>query len=126
MNKKFVLPVIVSAQGRDVEQLSGGPATSPSRKFKERIQESVKDTLIDADALQHAVTAAVELFEGVIDATATSNRIQVESLSFQMAVSATGKVGLLGTGVDVQAEATFEVTFKLEDLSGAMGHVQPP
>ena len=112
MSTQITIPVLLSAHAADAAPDIGGAATVAERA-RESLTEHIRDISVDSTAIEVAIDAATAMLHTTAERASTSRAIRVDSLSLQLGVSATGSIGLLGTGANVQAAATFQITFKI-------------
>ena len=79
-------------------------------KVKKAAQVAISELPIDEASLGQCLLAAQTLLnrmEGKIKGA------KPDSITFQLGISGTGKVGFMGTGVDVQVAASIQLTLKI-------------
>jgi hypothetical protein len=108
MTSKIVIPVLTAKDQRAVSDI-GGAATSG----RKTISEQVRDITIEPDSLEQAIQAAVKVLDQAVNSPSKPEGVKVDGMSIHVGITAGGSVGILGTGVNVEAEASFEITFKV-------------
>ena len=78
-------------------------------KIQAQAQAALGDVQIDEATLSACLNAADAITKAVRDKI---KEAKLDSIAFQLGVAATGKVGFLGTGLDVQASAAIQLSFK--------------
>lgn len=110
MKNKILIPVF---QKGLKTQTVGGPA-SLKKKVKDEINEGAKEVLatleVDNTTLDQCITSARALIKSIRE---KSPDLTPETISIQLGISTTGKVGFLGTGIDVQLAAVIQLTLKV-------------
>ena len=110
MKTKIVVPTLTHKNSQAVSD-TGGAATVGARARK-AISEQIANITIESDSLDRVVEAAVGIFNQAVSSASKLKEIKVDEISIHIGITAGGSVGILGTGVDVEAEASFEITFK--------------
>lgn len=89
----------------------GGPATI-GETLKAEVGHALSLLSVDEETLEQCLTAAQVLFQ-IVHTRYANSPIKTDSISFELGVSGTGKVGFLGIGLDIQAAAKLQITLKL-------------
>ena len=105
------LTIPVFAKVDDVRNI-GGPA-SVVDKIKTEVQDVIASLVVDENTLGQCLQAAQSLMK-FMEEKINNTKIKTDTISFQLGITTTGKVGFLGTGVDVQFAATLQLTLKVE------------
>lgn len=110
MTQPIVIPVLVSkrAGGSD----AGGVA-SVGQRARKAVHEQVESIAVDEAALDRIIDSAVTFLQRATMMASRVPAVQLDTMAVQLGVTASGAVGLLGTGIEVEAEASFELTFKV-------------
>jgi hypothetical protein len=87
----------------------GGPA-SLRKVIKGQAGEALTTLTVDQDTLRQCVESAQSLLAFIREA---SHGLTPDSITIQLGVSTTGKVGFLGTGIDVHLAATIQLHLKV-------------
>lgn len=111
MTSKIVIPILTPKDQRAVSD-TGGAATSGGGGRK-TISDQVRDITIEPDSLEQAIQAAVKILDQAVNSPSKPDGVKVDEMSIHVGITAGGSVGILGTGVNVEAEASFEITFKV-------------
>jgi hypothetical protein len=109
MAPTLTIPVFT---GIDDARNIGGPA-SIADKIKTEVQDVVASLVVDEHTLGLCIQAAQNLMK-FVEEKFSNTKIKTDTISFQLGITATGKVGFLGTGVDVQFAATLQLTLKVQ------------
>jgi hypothetical protein len=110
MTQPIVIPVLVSK--REGGSDAGGVA-SVGQKARRAVHEQIESISVDEAALDRIIDSAVTFFQRAAATASKVPRVQLDTMSVQLGVTASGALGLLGTGIEVEAEASFELTFKI-------------
>jgi hypothetical protein len=113
MSTQIVIPVL-KPQADTATHETGG-AASMGQRIRKEISEGVAGLAVEQDSLDRAIEAASKILDRVINSQSNFNNIRVNALSIRIGVTAGGSVGILGTGVDVKADASFEISFHVTD-----------
>jgi len=105
METTLQIPILLKA---DSPQSIGGPATI-AEIAKTEIGHALSLLSVDHETLEQCLTAAQIMFQ-IVQRRYMDSPIKTDSISIELGISATGKVGFLGTGVDVQAAAKLQIT----------------
>jgi hypothetical protein len=110
MKNKILIPTF---QKTITTQTVGGPA-SLRRKVKDGFNDEAKEMLatleVDNATLDQCINSARALVNAVRE---KSPDMKPETISIQLGISTTGKVGFLGTGIDLQVAAVIQLTLKV-------------
>lgn len=109
MDIPLTIPVLVKTED---SQSIGGPA-SVADTVRLSIQEAVSSILIDEASLDQSVQA-IQMLTQYVKVKLNNTQIRADTISFQLGISATGKVGFLGNGVDIQLATTLQLTLKIQ------------
>ncbi len=112
MSERMVIPVVV--HHHSTTEVDAGGTASVSKRVREAASESVKSLAFDSDALDAAIEAATAILSRATSAASRLPSIEVDTMSIHIGITASGSVGLLGTGAEVEADASFEITFKIK------------
>lgn len=69
---------------------------------------------LDPESLTQAINAIEDVVSQVKEQAASSTSISLLELQLELGLSATGKVGILGIGADLQCAAKLQLKFKVE------------
>lgn len=95
----------------NVSHATGGLATVKPNKVNS-ITDRLDKIVLDTESLQRAITS-VDKMVNIIKSTATNGSdISLSEVELELGVTATGKIGILGTGFDIECEARMKLTFK--------------
>jgi hypothetical protein len=110
MKNKILIPAF---QKTVTTQTVGGPA-SLKKKVKDGLSDEAKEILatleVDNTTLDQCINSARALVNAVRE---KSPDLKPDTISIQLGISTTGKVGFLGTGVDIQLAAVIQLTLKV-------------
>lgn len=109
MSTRITVPILRPRDNRATGD-TGGAATI-GRRTRKAISEEVASLAIEQDALDQVIRAAVSILSRAISSESKTKNIRVNALSIHVGITAGGSVGILGTGLDVEAEASFEISF---------------
>ena len=73
------------------------------------VTDALGNLPVDEQSLSETLRAALDMATVIDDQATTHNGFRLSELQISLGVSTTGKVGFLGTGVDVGCEASFTV-----------------
>jgi hypothetical protein len=109
MNAPLSLPVIKVAHAKSGAsgELAGIADAAASAAKKRLTSISVND-----DALRAAIEAVAATAARIEQAVPLSVPFSLSSFEVSLGITASGAVGILGTGVDVECEATFTLSFE--------------
>jgi hypothetical protein len=110
MTQPIVIPVLVSKQAGGGDP---GGVASIGRNAREAVHEQVESIAVDEAALDRIIDSAVAFLRRAAAAASKVPKVQLDTMAVQLGVTASGAIGLLGTGIEVEAEASFELTFKI-------------
>lgn len=89
----------------------------PSTKFGKRAAEAVYTTLgsisLDSKSLNACLDSGAALLAAGRERLAEMPNVALDTLTFELAVTGSGEVGFLGTGVGVELQATLSITLKV-------------
>lgn len=113
---KLVLPVLTEKTSATESQTTtrGSLASAGRRGIAKSAASKLAEIAIDTESLQTTVAAAMALAAEMQKHTEKRSGIRLKEFEVSMGISATGKVGLLGVGVDVECEASFAATFSID------------
>ena len=112
MSDKIVIPVITHQHS--ATEVDAGGAASLGKRVREAASETIKNLPFDAEALDSAINAATSILGRATAAASRLPGIELDTMSIHIGITASGSVGLLGTGAEVEADASFEITFKIK------------
>lgn len=102
----IVIPVFEQTTGKSRANLKTKSLTG---KIEDEAKQAFGDLQIDEATLAQCLNAADALVKAVQN---KMKQAKLDSIAFQLGVAATGKVGFLGTGLDVQVSAAIQLSFK--------------
>jgi hypothetical protein len=73
------------------------------------VTDALENLPVDEQSLSETLQAALDMATAIDDQASDQNGFRLSELQISLGVSTTGKVGFLGTGVDVGCEASFTV-----------------
>jgi Trypsin-co-occurring domain 1 len=111
MKNNIVVPILTPKDQRAASD-TGGAATSGGGGRK-TISEQLKNISIEPDSLEQVIQAAAKILNQAVNSPSKPEGIKVDEMSIHVGITAGGSVGILGTGVNAEAEASFEITFKV-------------
>jgi hypothetical protein len=87
----------------------------PASELTTKVQNNVGKVLVNAESLASTIQSGLAILEAAKNACPNEADVRVDTMSFEIGVQATGRVGFLGSGADLQIAASFQVTFKIAD-----------
>lgn len=105
MEPNLQIPILLNG---DSSLRIGGPATI-SEVAKAEVRHALSLLSVDNETFDQCLTAAQIMFQ-IIQRRYIDSPIKTDSISIELGISATGKVGFLGTGMDVQAAAKIQIS----------------
>jgi hypothetical protein len=109
MKNELLIPVFTEPDRDD----SIGEPASIRDTIKRVLGKSICVLQIDEETLNQCVSAAANLLYQLDKMSTQSSKVKTDSITFQLGVSSTGKVALIGSGVDIELATTIQVTFKV-------------
>lgn len=109
----LTIPVLASAVAPISEQprkTSGGLATSQS-SLNKRISSNLQQIAIEQESLRNALQAIEQMVSSIQDPALAQKSTRLTEVQLTLGVSATGQVGILGVGVNVQCAASIQLKF---------------
>ncbi|MGB2926432.1 MAG: hypothetical protein WBB82_14105 [Limnothrix sp.] len=89
----------------------GASYRNPERSLRQRSRE-----FVSAAMLKSQISGFLKVIEEVFaDNVKAASEMELDEISFSLDIDATGKVSLMGNGVDVGATGGIQVTFKRKD-----------
>ena len=70
-----------------------------------------KKLKIDTESLHETISSLYQILD-TIKETDQEKRITIDTIKINLGVSASGKIGLLGTGVEIKTDANIELSLK--------------
>lgn len=105
----IVLPILHEEQASGSRDVYEGELATHGGSVSKSISDRLPGIHVDERSLEETVDAALKLAASIQSQATTDSGFALSSLEVSLGVSATGKVGFLGTGVDVAGSATFTV-----------------
>jgi hypothetical protein len=92
-----------------------GSDSGASYGTKKSTGQKVRE-FVSAEMLKSQISGFLEVIEAVFANNAkAASEMELDEISFSLDIDATGKVSLMGNGVDVGATGGIQVTFKRKD-----------
>lgn len=74
--------------------------------------DRIASLAIDSDSLARVVAAVLQAAHAADAAIPADTKMRLSAFEVSLGITAAGSVGLLGTGVNVECEASFTLTFE--------------
>ncbi|BBL75587.1 Pepco domain-containing protein [Methylomagnum ishizawai] len=115
MDQKISLPVLIdiTIDNQKGPKVVGGPASFDT--VRSAINKVIEKIDVDKVTLHQCLDAASVLASQIKSKISENHDITPDELSMKFAISSTGKVGFLGTGMDIKGAVTFEIKFKVKN-----------
>jgi hypothetical protein len=108
----IVVPVLPTAGAESRRVARGGLASGESPSFNSASQ-TLEAVTLDGKSLAQTVEA-VQAMALEVNARTQGKSVSLSEVQLEVGVSATGKVGILGIGADLQCAAKLQLKFKIE------------
>lgn len=111
---EIVIPVLPRGGSTDRRAGLQGSLATASESAARSISKRIMHVALDEESLARTVTAAISIAKSIQERVTPDSKFELSELEISLGVSATGKVGFIGTGLDVECEASFSVVLRHE------------
>lgn len=109
-----VLPVLPRGKSTTRQPSVKGSLASASTSTAKALAGKLQGVQLDDASLSTTLAAAIAVADRVQARLPPSSGLDISEIEISFGVSATGKVGFLGTGLDIECEASFTIVFTKE------------
>ena len=104
------IPVMPRINRKPDTRTTKGALASAADSLAKSVSSKLPNVNVDEASLKTSLQAAISVAEKIQDNTPKESGFRISELEISFGITATGKVGLLGTGIDIECEASFSVT----------------
>lgn len=115
MSKEINLPVFSSISRENPSSKTKG-SLAAGKLPKPKIANQLTEIALDEESLNRTLDAAYAIASAIKNNERETSGPKLKEFEVTIGVSATGKVGLLGTGIDFECEASFTAKFSTNQL----------